>query len=417
MGSYGRLHRARVFKQRIGHGAGRLLNCFPEIRSWLVENIYNGHPDLLVLRRNLERRIVRLETTCQPIQAQDQEWIKYLNGLEAGDFRDREVQDRQEYSNSTGYPDIICKVMDLENRLQQRIGDIDRLRRASPVVVPPTSPPCPVKQIPHGHSLNSDIITQSQAKDGSASAVPSTSGFLTGKGGSLSQADPSAPQKVGMDQLADDMPSPSEAHRGIVKNSSTYLARSGLPPLIPPIKEFPPGHSLKLVCHRSQQISPKDGSGFLTGNGGSLNQTGLNAHQEVGMDQIEDDIPSSSDAHLGLDDRKEPSQKQSSQEQLSQLKTSLQQPAQQQSSRRQHSQRKSPQQEQNQGMNPLPGRKLFSPQGQFSESSGQTGACSSPPTLIPESTFMSKPTRQQRTTSPPATGRRLPTVLLQRFDD
>ncbi len=38
----------------------------------------------------------------------------YLNGLEAGDFVNREVQDRQEYSNSTGYLDVMDKAADLE---------------------------------------------------------------------------------------------------------------------------------------------------------------------------------------------------------------------------------------------------------------------------------------------------------------
>ncbi len=65
----------------------------------------------------------------QRIQVQDKVWIKYLNDLEAGDFRDRDVQDQKE-SRYKGHTclDIIRKSRDLETKMQQRIGDIDRLR-------------------------------------------------------------------------------------------------------------------------------------------------------------------------------------------------------------------------------------------------------------------------------------------------
>ncbi len=206
----------------------------------------------------MELQIEQLCKDYEVIQALDLEWCRYLNSLdETQDFGDQEVQDQEEYCDESGYNDA----MDLESR----INKIDRLRRTLPVVLPPFNPS--IQQVPPGHPLSSDVITQSQAKkDGSAAnAVPST-------------------------------------------------------------------------------------SGFLTRNGGSPNQAALNAHQEVGTDQLKDDMPGPSIAQLGLDDRKEPSQQQLSQEQLSQVQ--------------------SPQQEQ--GMDPLPSQKLSSPQGQFSESSGQT---------------------------------------------
>ncbi len=185
-----------------------LLGYFPESRVWLVENICDGRPNILGLRNNLILRINQLQRYYQRIQAQDLVWIKYLNGLEAGDFLDREVQDRQ-VSRYEGhaYPDIVRQAMDLENRLQFRMWAIDSLRQAPLGVVPPVNPP--IQQIPPRRSLNSDgtrnsDISQSQERqDGSAKAVPSTSGFLTGNGGSLNQADPSAAQKVGTDQFRD----------------------------------------------------------------------------------------------------------------------------------------------------------------------------------------------------------------------
>ncbi len=128
----------------------------------------------------------------------------------------------------------------------------------------------------------------------------------------------------------------------------------------------------QLGWHLSMSQERQDGSakavpstsGFLTGNGGSLNQTDPNAPQKVGTDQLRDDMPSPSDVH-GWDDRKQLSQQEPCQEQLSRQELSQQELSQQQSY----------QQEQDQGMNPLPGLKLAFPQGQFGESSGQTGAC------------------------------------------
>ncbi len=181
-----------------------------ETRCWLAENL-KGHPDILVLKNNLELRIRQLWNEYQPVQVMDQGWINYLNGLEDGDFRDEEVHDQQEYFDSSRYMDTLMDAMSLEAELQLRIEDIDGLRRSSPIVVPPVYPP--IQQVPPRHSLDSEVIAQAR-KDGSASAVPSTSVFLTGNGGSFNQADPNAPQKVGTDQLADDMPSPSDAHHG-----------------------------------------------------------------------------------------------------------------------------------------------------------------------------------------------------------
>ncbi|MCP3665428.1 MAG: hypothetical protein GY696_23520 [Gammaproteobacteria bacterium] len=198
----------------------------------------------------MELRINQLRKDYQPIQTLDLEWCEYLNGLEAGDFMDKEVQDQEEYTATSLDTWTHFRTLWTWRRKwnSASMTSTDRLRRASPVVAPPVKPP---------------------------------------------------------------------------------------------IQQVPPGHSIKLGCHRSQQISHKDANlsqGFLTGNGVSLNQTGLNAHQEVGMDQIEYDIPSSSDAHLGLDDRKE----------LSQQVPAQQQPPQWQSSRRQPSQRQCPQQKQDQ---------------------------------------------------------------------
>ncbi len=48
----------------------------------------------------------------------------YLNGLEAGGFRNQEVQDRQEYSIRTGYLKTMDEAMDLEIRIQLQIVDI-----------------------------------------------------------------------------------------------------------------------------------------------------------------------------------------------------------------------------------------------------------------------------------------------------
>ncbi|MCP3663179.1 MAG: hypothetical protein GY696_11905 [Gammaproteobacteria bacterium] len=105
------------------------------------------------------------------------------------------------------------------------------------------------------------------------------------------------------------------------------------------------------------------------------------------MDQFKDGIPSPSNDQLGLDDRKEPAQKQCSpQEQLSQQEPSLEEPCKQE---------QSSQQQQDQGMDPLPGQKHSSPQGQFDESPGQTGACSSLTSQIPIPTQMAKPIRRQ----------------------
>ncbi len=99
--------------------------------------------------------------------------------------------------------------------MRHRIEDIDGLRRSPPIMVPSVNPPIH-QQIPPGQSLN---ITQTQRgslnKDGSARAVPSTSGFLTGNGGSLNQADPNAHQEFGMDHLRDGMPNPFNVHNGL----------------------------------------------------------------------------------------------------------------------------------------------------------------------------------------------------------
>ncbi len=54
----------------------------------------------------------------QQMLSWDQEWIMYLNGLEVGDFRDQEVQDWQQYSDSTGYLDVMDKAADLEVHIQ-----------------------------------------------------------------------------------------------------------------------------------------------------------------------------------------------------------------------------------------------------------------------------------------------------------
>ncbi len=159
----------------------------------------------------MELRIEQLRKDYEAIQALDLEWCRYLNGLEDGDFKEQGFQDQDEYCDESGYLDALNDAMDLEAAMESRINKIDRLRRTLPVVLPPVNPS--IQQVPPGQSLNSDVITQSQAKkDGSAAyAVPSTSGFLTGNGGSPNQAALNAHQEVGTDQRKDDIPSPSNA--------------------------------------------------------------------------------------------------------------------------------------------------------------------------------------------------------------
>ncbi len=118
--------------------------------------------------------------------------IKYLNGLEAGDFRDREFLDRQEYSVRSGYMDDISEAADLEIQLQLRILVIDRLRRASPVVAPPVNPP--IQQVQLGQHL----------KLGCHQPQPINQAISI-----LIQADLNAHQEVGSDHPRDDIPSPS----------------------------------------------------------------------------------------------------------------------------------------------------------------------------------------------------------------
>ncbi len=192
------------------------------------------------------------------------------------------------------------------------------------------------------------------------------------------------------------------------------------PPVNPPIQQVPPRHFPNSDAIAQSQ-ERQDGSakavpstsGFLTRNGGSLNQADPNAHQEVGMDQLKDGMPSPSNVQCGLDDRKqhpheqlaqqEPCQHQSSQHQspqeLSQEQSSQQQSPQQELSQEQSSQQQSPQQEQ--GMDPLPDQNFASPQGQFGESSGQTGACSSPISQDAIPAPMVKQIRRQRNVSTP----------------
>ncbi len=62
----------------------------------------------------MELGIQLLRRCYRQIQAQDLEWIKYLKGLEAGDLRDQEVQDRPEFSDRSGYMDVMDEAVDLE---------------------------------------------------------------------------------------------------------------------------------------------------------------------------------------------------------------------------------------------------------------------------------------------------------------
>ncbi len=58
----------------------------------------------------------------------DQEWIMYLNGLEAGNFREQEVQDEQVYFSSSRYMDILMDAMDLKAEMLYCTKDIGGLR-------------------------------------------------------------------------------------------------------------------------------------------------------------------------------------------------------------------------------------------------------------------------------------------------
>ncbi len=131
--------RVGIYIKSIGSFAARLQDYFRETRDWLADDL-NGHRGLLVLRRNLELQIKQLWKDYQPIHVLDQGLSDYLNGFEDGDFRDEEVQDQQEYFDSSGYMDVLTDAMFLEAEIQYCIKDIDGLRRSPLIVVPPVNP-------------------------------------------------------------------------------------------------------------------------------------------------------------------------------------------------------------------------------------------------------------------------------------
>ncbi len=61
----------------------------------------------------MELRIEQLCKDYQAIQTLDLEWCRYLNGLEAGDFKDQGFQDQNEYCDESGYLDAFSDAMDL----------------------------------------------------------------------------------------------------------------------------------------------------------------------------------------------------------------------------------------------------------------------------------------------------------------
>ncbi len=62
----------------------------------------------------MELRLEQLREDYQAIQALDLEWYRYLNGLEAGDFKDQGFQDQDEYCDESGYLNTLWDAMDLE---------------------------------------------------------------------------------------------------------------------------------------------------------------------------------------------------------------------------------------------------------------------------------------------------------------
>ncbi len=71
------------------------------------------------LKNKLELRIGQLRMNHQLIQSLDEGWIKHLYGLEAGDFRDREAQDYEEYAingrnGNPRYLDTVINAIDME---------------------------------------------------------------------------------------------------------------------------------------------------------------------------------------------------------------------------------------------------------------------------------------------------------------
>ncbi len=63
-------------------------------------------------------RIEQLRRFYRQIQALDQEWFVYLNGLNDGDFADQGKQDQQEYFDNFEYMDTLLDAEDLETQMQ-----------------------------------------------------------------------------------------------------------------------------------------------------------------------------------------------------------------------------------------------------------------------------------------------------------
>ncbi|MCP3664607.1 MAG: hypothetical protein GY696_19310, partial [Gammaproteobacteria bacterium] len=162
------------FRQRIGPCATRLRGYFEETRGWLAEDIDDEHANLLILRNDMEVRVEKLRKNYRSIQAQDQEWVRYVYGLEAGDFATQEIQEQVEYAvdgwhGNPGYVETVDEAEDLEIDLLQRIQRIDRLRQAPvvvrnlpPVAAPPDNPPVQ-QEVPPGPPPNEG---QQQPVDG-----------------------------------------------------------------------------------------------------------------------------------------------------------------------------------------------------------------------------------------------------------
>ncbi len=83
--------------------------------------------------------------------------VRVPEGLEAGDSRDREVQDHQQ---RVRIPGNTLGAMDLEAEVEFRIKKIGRQRRASSVVAPSVNPS--IKEVPqHFQTRMSSVSTSS----------------------------------------------------------------------------------------------------------------------------------------------------------------------------------------------------------------------------------------------------------------